>query len=231
MSTHIVHGLLAIRFDKDWLKDAAPKARQYEFFREDRYLLLELGGPNNLTEPHPQTGREVTSRDWAVVAYGQQWETMREAVRMAAECEGGMLRLSGNRDTQAEDYIKSARKALADALTPAQAAAHGVSLSAEIAFQPPSQDVLKNFAGIPKRAEEKSVVSFHLSPLREAEHAALLMLHGRESEGKPWDTVKAQGPRFPCEGQALFDRMSGKAAAKQEAMFEDDENYDDHGPR
>ncbi|WP_448205360.1 hypothetical protein [Azospirillum sp. sgz302134] len=90
---------------------------------EDVVLLLEEGGDNNVIH---QDGR--VSRSWSVLAAGAAWEVMRDAVRFAAACEGGGMKLRG-RDTKAEAYIAAVRRAVAGAVPHTEVVQAGAAIT------------------------------------------------------------------------------------------------------
>lgn len=81
----------------------------------DQVIVFELAGSNNIIEAN---GRGA--RDWSTLCYGMEWEAMRRAVEVAANCEGGMLKLNGE-ETKAEIYISTIRSLIADAAEPGRA--------------------------------------------------------------------------------------------------------------
>jgi hypothetical protein len=78
-----------------------------------RYVMAIEGGPNNVTE-RSHTGRERRSRDWYIGMIGTQVQLLRQAVRAAANCEGGSLKWHGRTMTP-EAYIGRARRLVAQA--------------------------------------------------------------------------------------------------------------------
>ena len=101
MSTHIVDRIEAIRFPKEVTGHYA-----------DQFIVLELGGDNNLRT----TRGNKRCRSWSATAIGMDWEVIGKACRFAGGCAGGMVKLHG-RETKPESYIRAYRKALATALT------------------------------------------------------------------------------------------------------------------
>jgi len=74
---------------------------------EDKYLLLSLGGDNNLIDNY--TNR--FSRAWSIEAVGNKHQCMCKVIKMAVDCEGGSLKgLRG--DMLPETYIKKWRDAI-----------------------------------------------------------------------------------------------------------------------
>jgi hypothetical protein len=96
MSTHIVDRIEAIRFPK----------LDYE---RDVFLVLELGGDNNVTD---MRGRRA--RSWGATCIGPEYQVIGDCCRFAAGCSGGMTKLHG-RVTKPEAYIRAYRKAVANA--------------------------------------------------------------------------------------------------------------------
>jgi hypothetical protein len=77
---------------------------------KQRYLIAVEAGSNNLTETG-RDGRERRVRAWYVGMFGTEVQILRQAVRAAAACEGGCLRLEG-RSIKAEAYVGRVRRCL-----------------------------------------------------------------------------------------------------------------------
>jgi hypothetical protein len=119
MSTHIVDRIEAIRFPAEATGHYA-----------DRFLIVELGGDNNLR----RASDNRRARSWSAMTIGEEWEVIGTACRLAASCSGGMTKLHG-RATKPESYIRAYRKALANASTMETARQEkGLSLTARIRF-------------------------------------------------------------------------------------------------
>ena len=101
MSTHMTDRIEAVRFRA---------ADTHHRFGDDVYLLCELGGDSNCFD---HSGRRA--RDWSATIAGCEWRVVQEACKWAADCAGGMLRLTGRGDTKPEAYIRAYRKAMANA--------------------------------------------------------------------------------------------------------------------
>lgn len=211
MSHRIVYAHLAVLFPEKML---AAAIRHWSLY-DDRYLLLELGGDNNCSTCHPVTNREVASRDWCALAYGRHYEVVEEAVKFSAVCEGGGMRLSGQRGTSPETYIRHVRAALSHAVPFDELGGLGVAAVAEIAQAQPgiSAEAVEALQNHAESAESNGRRGWRLYPLRHAKDAALLMLYGKSVPGPAWNTVDASGPRFPCEGPGLFGRLGNRNAA------------------
>jgi hypothetical protein len=74
---------------------------------EERFIVAIEGGDSNLREP--RTGRRA--RSWEVGMIGTSVQVLQRAVQVAAECEGGSLKLH-DRDCTPEAYIRRIRKLL-----------------------------------------------------------------------------------------------------------------------
>ena len=210
MSHRIVYEHLAVHFPANMLM---AELEHWSFY-DDRYLLLELGGDNNCSTYHPQTNREVASRDWCVLAYGHHYEVIAKAVKFSAVCEGGGMRLSGQRGTLPEAYIRHVRNALANPVPFGEISGLGLSVVAEIA-QPGDnlgKEARENLQRHAHSVETEGRKLWRLNPLRRARDAALLMLCGEPGHGPAWDVAAASGPRFPCEGAELFHRLRSRKA-------------------
>jgi hypothetical protein len=102
----------------------------WSFYDEDHYLLLELGGDNNCTTSHPDSNQEVVSRDWAALAFGDRYRLIEEAVKLSADCECGGMRLSTQRHTSPETYVRHVRKAMANPIRFDEANGIGITVNA-----------------------------------------------------------------------------------------------------
>ena len=125
------------------------------------------------------------------------------------------MRLSGRRKTLPETYIRHARAALANAVPFDELGGLGLGAVADIAESEP--DLGKEARAALQRhtepADREGRKLWRLNPLRQAKDAALLMICGPSLCGPAWNVVDARGPRFPCEGYALFDRLRSRKAA------------------
>jgi hypothetical protein len=101
MSTHIVDMIVAV---------ALP---QVEPMYETNYLVVQLGGDNNLTDSI--TGHRV--KNWYPSAIGMEWEVIGRAADLSSDCSGGMMRFVGQTRTTPEAFIRGYRTALKNALT------------------------------------------------------------------------------------------------------------------
>ncbi|WP_347990260.1 hypothetical protein [Methylomonas sp. AM2-LC] len=109
MSHTIIFNQTVVKFNRLELNSVLPEANLFLGFHNDQYLLFYQAGDNNLTTTHPRHGREVVKRSWYVLAGGQKWQMMSHVVSVSADCEGGMLRLYGQKDTLPESYIRRVR--------------------------------------------------------------------------------------------------------------------------
>lgn len=87
--------------------------------RATRYVIAMEGGSNNLTE-RLRNGRERAVRDWYIAMIGSADQVLRQAVKVAGDCEGMSLRLNGRRTTP-EAYIRRVRRLLDSARQDVQA--------------------------------------------------------------------------------------------------------------
>ena len=126
MSYEIIYGLEAVKFT---VEEIASR------FGDDKYILIWQAGSSNCYET--KTGRR--SRDWSVAAVGSRWDVMGTMVKVAASCEGGMLKPFG-RDCQAESFIRACRKALDNAVHGFDgAAARGLDFNLRLRFYQPDE--------------------------------------------------------------------------------------------
>ena len=97
-------------------------------------LLIAEGGDNNVSEFVERGFRsyEVRARDWNAVAFGARWEVMTRIVERAADCEGGMLVLSGQRRTLPEAYIRRWRSVVNAPATLADLERAGITITAKL---------------------------------------------------------------------------------------------------
>jgi hypothetical protein len=99
MSTHIIDRIAAVKF---------PKERTG--YSDDYYLLVLLGGDNNLID----TESGERARRWNPMAAGQHYHCLARACELAADACGGMVRMVRGRTTP-ESLIRKVRQALAAA--------------------------------------------------------------------------------------------------------------------
>jgi hypothetical protein len=92
-----------------------------------RYAYAVEGGSNNLTT-RSRDGREWGVRDWYLAALGTEVQVLRQVVRIAADCEGGGVRIQGRR-LSPESYIAQARRLLGQAC---DAFAQHITLAADV---------------------------------------------------------------------------------------------------
>ena len=92
-----------------------------------RYVIACEGGSNNLTQRGPD-GRERRVREWYIAMLGTRQQVMRQAVRIAAACEGGDLKPTGRCATP-EQYIARVRRQL---LAPRPDVERHITLSARV---------------------------------------------------------------------------------------------------
>ena len=124
MSTHIVDKIEAVRLSQE-------ATGHYE----DIFLVMELGGDNNVRD---MRGRRA--RDWGMTCIGPEWQVIGDCCRFAAGCSGGMTKLRG-RQTKPEAYIRAYRKALANAADGLQgAASRNIHITAQDSLCPQRQE-------------------------------------------------------------------------------------------
>ncbi len=182
MSTHIVDQIEAVRFP----------AADIGYY-EDIYLVMELGGDNNVTNMH---GRRA--RDWSAAIIGSDWHVIGDCCRgPAASCEGGMTKLHG-RQTTPETYIRAYRKALKNATSYQDAGTRGLRISGRIRFDPADKhqaelqqiafDAGKYAATQPYFGKHLSVITFDLG------NPADLALWFKCIHGTAWNNCEVYGP-------------------------------------
>ncbi|AOX21530.1 hypothetical protein [Kozakia baliensis] len=195
MSHRIVYDLIAVRFPAEILRTHI----DHHQFYADCFMAFELGGDNNLYI-HRGTG-EQRARSWDVLALGRDWEVMRQVVTYAASCEGGGMRLSGARHTQAETYIRRYRQAVADATTPEtiEAAGIGCAVTLSIATAALPDWRAKDLAALRtfgRARETDGIVSVELSPLRDMAHAAALFAWHHLDERPVYNKMRVHGDGY-----------------------------------
>lgn len=214
MSHRICYGHLAIHFPLELLKSVEPECSRYS----DQYLLLELGGDNNLSTYHPVTRREVGSRRWILSARGDQYDIIRDACKSAAFCEGGGMRLNGERSTSPESYIRRIRNTLKSAVSIRDARCMGFDLTTTLTLDPSSDHgkawekaavLLSN--DVP-RHDEGGLYRWTLNPLLDMIHATHLFVRGNLDTSDCWSNTKAEGPTFD------FDHVVKSQLLRQEML-------------
>ena len=201
MSHRIEYFHLAVRFPEAALKVALPDENIFT----DQYLCLALGGDNNMTTRHPETRREVCSRRWEVIAAGNEAECIKDIARYSGWCEVGHMRLTGERRTKPESYIRSWRHAIEHALPfDRMLCDAGVSIQSKLSISS-------------KRSEERANQTERLSALKlpfadagaplnwslnllDIRDAAIFFQYHWIAPGEIWEKAKAKGP---CYGKGL----------------------------
>jgi hypothetical protein len=211
MSHRIVYEHLAVLFPANTLKAELGHWSLYD----DRYLLLELGGDNNCSTYHPETNREVASREWCVLGLGRHYEVMAEVARLSASCEGGCMRLTGRRRTLPETYIRHVRQIMGNPVPFVEMGGLGLGVVADIAQSDArlGAEARENLQLHAHPVESEGRKLWRLNLLRSAKDAALLMVFGGSLPGPAWNVAAASGPRFPCEGPGLFHRLRARKPA------------------
>ena len=182
MSTHIVDRIEAIRFPKNAIDHY-----------EDVYLVLELGGDNNVRD---QRGRRA--RSWGATCIGPEWGVIGECCRFAAGCSGGMTKLHGRRTTP-ESYIRAYRKALANAADGLKGAAERrLHVTGRIRFDRADRNAVYHLEEAVKGGktprdetrygEARAVVDFDLH------NPADLALWFKCHHGVGWNNAEVSGP-------------------------------------
>jgi len=182
MSTHIVDRIEAIRFPKEAINHY-----------EDVYILLELGGDNNVRDM-----RNRRARNWGATCIGPEWQVVGDCCRFAAACSGGMTKLRG-RKTTPESYIRAYRKAMANASNGLEEAAErGLHLTGRIRFNPSdkaaayylkiARDGGKTSRIATRFDETREVVDFNLAD------AAERALWYKCQHGTGWNNAEVSGP-------------------------------------
>lgn len=203
MSHTISYAQLAIRFPTLALQAAMPdewRFKQYEYF-----ALLELHGDNNMTTSHPATGREVCSRRWSVLALGNSTDVTRAAIHSSIACESEALRLTGQRSTRPETYIRRWRKAIETAIPLENWSQHMITFDMGRFRANPETDqfvIEKVSALLGEPVIKDAYPAWDLS-LTNPKHAAIAMLYSDLAVDNLWSTFKVSGPRFECEGLRL----------------------------
>jgi len=179
MSTHIVDRIEAIRFPK-------------LYHDEDVYLVVELGGDNNVTDDR---GRRA--RSWGATCIGAEWKVVGDCCRFAAGCSGGMTKLRG-RMTKPEAYIRAYRKALANAASLHDAAyTRGLIVTGRIRFDRKGKGAYYLEAAIkggktPRDVtlyeETRAIIDFDLTD------PADLSLWNKCRHGDGWNNAEVYGP-------------------------------------
>ena len=237
MSHRIVDAHVVIAYPREALVEAIPELKD-ELYDKEYFLLAELGGDNNSFEEHPQDrSRQVRSRDWSVLAFGDKRGIMRKVVEYSVMCEGGSMRFSKQGDTLPEAYIARVRKMFDAPIPFEEISNYHLSVTATIRDPADSPDLSINkynqyesrwINKIEPLLNQYSTVSaadaigrsalydLHLS---NPSHAALLMAYGNELNPDKFGFRMATiyGPCFECEGlgritQFVSETLSSKRA-------------------
>ena len=182
MSTHIVDRIEAIRFPKEAINHY-----------EDVYIVVELGGDNNVRDR-----RNRRARSWGATCIGPDWDVIGDCCRFAAACSGGMTKLRGRRTTP-ESYIRTYRKALANAAIGLEGAAErGLHLTGRIRFDRKNKAATYHLSEAVKAGktpreelrfgEARAVVDFDLADPTD------LALWFKCRHGVGWNNAEVSGP-------------------------------------
>jgi hypothetical protein len=185
MSTHIIDRIEAVKFSKE-----------YTGHYEDLFIVVELGGDNNLR----RSSDNKRARDWSASCIGPAWSVIGQCCReIASYCEGGMTKLKG-RQTKPESLIRAYRKALDNAANGLEEmAARGIHLTGRVRW---SETDKKEYAYGWEKAikagktvkqetrwsETVDVMMFDLT-----DHADLMLWFDCE-HGNGWNNCETHGP-------------------------------------
>jgi len=204
MSHEISYKHLAVGFPVEILNQALPN----QSFFQDQFILLELHGSSNTTTSHPITGREVRSRDWSVLAFGESCYVIQNAVKVSSFCETGGLRLSGNLNTSPEIYIRAVRNTMKSPVTPVTLISNCFSLTVRLEANKPNldQSTIESInQWIPCNENIGENPYWLLKPLSNPLHAAILMCYGSYVDKRSlFDIFSVEGPCFPGEASEIF---------------------------
>ncbi|MFT8718485.1 hypothetical protein [Acetobacter sp.] len=203
MSHRIAYDAVAVRFPIETLREAFPQTRLFD----DQFLLFELGGDNNLTVQQYRGNRlvEIRVRDWSLMASGKKYQVMTTVVETAAWCEGGGLRLSGSRDTQAETFIRRYRNIVDAAVAPETL---GRLLGCSVTLNVPDPQTVDSewrhkelstlIACLEERRPERvgDRLQWTLYPLRDMRDAALLFSWQHLDERRIYNRAQITGHEY-----------------------------------
>lgn len=201
LSHRIEYFHLAVRFPEAALRVALPGENIFT----DHYLCLALGGDNNMTTSHPTTGREVCSRRWEAITAGNAGECIKDIARYSGWCEVGHMRLTGERHTKPESYIRSWRHAIEHALPFDRLLCYaGVSIQSKLSIsrkrsEERANQVARLSALQPPFADAEAPLNWGLNLLAIREAAIFFQYH-QIAPGEIWEKAKASGP---CFGRSL----------------------------
>jgi hypothetical protein len=192
MSYRIVYDLAAVRLPAETLR---PHVADSSFYA-DQYLLMELGGDNNVYEGHGS----LRARSWSLIGAGQNWEIMREVVQYAASCEGGGMRFYGASETQAETYIRKCRTVLRDAVGAQALLDRGMTCTGKFALRKGPVS-----AWLHKRVDELSAIKAPemtgetplwswLNLLRDPKDAAIFLAYSNLDDAPVYNRATVHGP-------------------------------------
>lgn len=211
MSYRIVYDQVAVKFTAAQLAAACPS----EHGMDDYFMLLELGGANNMWDCSG-----ARARSWDLIGADCEWVVMRKVVEHAAYCEGRGLRFSNTHSTQAETYIRKNRSALERALTPDGFGETGIGVSASIRVTRTTLNAwqrqrLGRLEALMTPQGDSDYALWELSPLRDPLHAALFFAFHTLDERPIYNKARVQGPSKGKE--PVLKLVSPNAFAAREA--------------
>lgn len=214
MSHRVVDDFAAIRFPAEQLRSA-----HVNHFYDDNFMFFELGGDNNLWTSSPKSGREMRVRSWNLLEIGSKWEVMRQIVTFAASCEGGGMRFNSERGTLAESYIRKARTVLESAVPARALLQAGLACSLKISVKligedavrgPYNESVLNKLRAIMPPVEGHNVLEWHLHPLHDIKHAAIMFDYARLDKTPIYNMARVSGCEY--DGGQIMKRAELEAA-------------------
>ncbi|GBQ91038.1 hypothetical protein [Asaia krungthepensis] len=212
MSYRIVYDQVAVKFTAAQLAISCPT----EHGRDDYFMLFELGGDNNMYDC--DTG--ARTRSWDLIGADCEWVVMRKVVEYAASCEGGGMRFSNARSTQAETYIRKNRSTLERALTRDGFGETGIGVSASIRvtrtkLRSWQRERLAKLEALMTPQGDSDYALWELSPLRDPLHAALFFAFHTLDERAIYSKATVRGPSKGRE--PVLKLVSPNASAAREA--------------
>jgi hypothetical protein len=212
MSHRICYHHFAVSFPSKELEVFYPTGRPS--WEQSYYILLELGGDNNVTTTNP-SGREVGYRTWSAIGYGEDTKVMEQAVLLSASCEGGNCRLHGEHYTFPESYIRRIRNVMSNPMPFQEVIRNCFSLSVKLKLNRPDpwDDAVNTLNQHLGEQQENGVNFWILHPLDNPLHAAFLMLYGKYVDDRScWNIFDVDGPCFQQQSRNFFSRPIKKVA-------------------
>lgn len=186
MSSEIIYRLQAVKISKEFTGDY-----------DDNFIMLAEIGSSNCWE----VGRNRRSRDWTMLHAGQHYRSIARCCELAADCEGGMLKMgSASKWCKPEQLLRAWRKALEtaiDGMPAAHSRGFGITMRIRMTDKDATGDYKDKFThlcskrGVPQ-LEEQYGTKYHVFKFNHDSSDVLMWLNNQHGAG--WNNATVIGP-------------------------------------